>query len=176
MTRPDAPPGDPMQGPLQDLRHAIRALRPHLETPDQEAELAVIEAALARLSAPRSAVAALRDFDPARLGHLLEITGPDLAVELLARLTEDLTATRDLLETGAAEADWKHLREGSHVLISLSGSVGALSLQEMSEDLNAIAHRQDRSALDALMPPLTGELATLIQLIRATRPPLGAFR
>ena len=46
----------------------------------------------------------------------------------------------------------------------------------MSEELNAIAHRQDRNALDALMPPLTGELATLIQLIRATRPPLGAFR
>ena len=118
----------------------------------------------------------MRDFDPARLGHLLDITGPDLAVELLARLTEDLTATRDLLETGAAEADWKHLREGSHVLISLSGSVGALSLQAMSEELNAIAHRQDRNALDALMPPLTGELATLIQLIRATRPPLGTFR
>ena len=176
MTRPDAPTRDPMQGPLQDLRHAIQALRPHLETPDQEAELAVIEAALTRLSAPRSTATPLRDFDPARLGHLLDITGPELAVELLARLTEDLTATRDLLETGAAEADWKHLREGSHVLISLSGSVGALSLQAMSEELNAIAHRQDRNALDALMPPLTGELATLIQLIRATRPPLGTFR
>ena len=62
------------------------------------------------------------------------------------------------------------------MLISLSGSVGALSLQAMSEDLNAIAHRQDRAALDVLMPPLAGELATLIQLIRATRPPLGNTR
>ena len=174
MTRPATK--DPMQGPLQDLRRAVEALRPHLETPDQQAELFVIEDALARLSAPRATAAPLGDFDPSRLSHLLDITGPELAVELLARLTEDLTATRDLLETGAAEADWKHLREGSHVLISLSGSVGALSLQAMSEELNAIAHRQDRSALDALMPPLTGELATLIQLIRATRPPLGAFR
>ena len=61
-------------------------------------------------------------------------------------------------------------------LISLSGSVGALSLQAMSESLNAIAHRQDQGALDALMPPLSGELVALIQLIRATRPPYGTAR
>lgn len=175
MHRPDAAPKDPIEGPLQDLRRAVQVLRSHLQTPDQQAELSVIEDALARLSAPRSA-APLAEFDASRLGHLLDITGPEIAVELLARLTEDLTSTQDLLETGAAEADWKRLREGSHVLISLSGSVGALSLQAMSEDLNAIAHRQDRDALDALMPPLSGELATLIQLIRATRPPLGNTR
>jgi hypothetical protein len=46
----------------------------------------------------------------------------------------------------------------------------------MSESLNAIAHRQDDDALDALMPPLTAELVILIQLIRATRPPYGTAR
>ena len=46
----------------------------------------------------------------------------------------------------------------------------------MSESLNAIAHRQDQGALDALMPPLSGELVALIQLIRATRPPYGTAR
>lgn len=173
MTLPDTAPEDPMQGPLQDLRRAVQALRPYLETADQKAELYVIEDALARLMAPRAPASPLGDFDPSRLGHLLDITGPELAVELLARLTEDLIATQDLLETGALQSDWKRLREGSHVLISLAGSVGALSLQAMSENLNAIAHRQDRDALDALMPPLAGELVTLIQLIRATRPPFG---
>lgn len=76
-----------------------------------------------------------------------------MAIELLARLTEDLIAT-DTLETGAAVADWKRLREGSHALISLAGSVGALSLQSMSEDLNAVAHRQDRDVhWKPWMPP-----------------------
>ncbi|RYI29168.1 MAG: hypothetical protein EON48_05625 [Acetobacteraceae bacterium] len=163
---------DLAQGPLIALRRAIDALRPHLTTPDQLAELYVIEDACSRLSMPRPALSkALGDFDPSRLAHLLEITGPSLGPELLSRLTDDLTATQDLLETGAPSQDWKRLREGSHVLISLSGSVGALSLQAMSESLNAIAHRQDREALDAVMPPLTGELVALIQLIRATRPP-----
>jgi HPt (histidine-containing phosphotransfer) domain-containing protein len=172
MTQPDPAPADPIQGPLQDLRRAIEALRPHLDTPDQRAELFVIEDALARLASPRArAMAGLGDFDPSRLSHLLEITGPSIGPELLARLIEDLTATQDQLDTGSATQDWKRLREGSHVLISLSGSVGALSLQAMSENLNAIAHRQDRDALDAQMPSLTGELVALIQLIRATRPP-----
>jgi two-component system aerobic respiration control sensor histidine kinase ArcB len=114
------------------------------------------------------------DFDPSRLNHLLEITGPDLAVELLARLTEDLSATESAVVVGAAAQDWKALREGSHVLISLSGSVGAISLQAMAEALNAIAHSHDRQSLDNLMPPLLSELSSLIRLIRDTRPPKGS--
>lgn len=176
MNSPVDAPTDPLEGPLQDLRRAVRALRPHLETTDQKADLLVIEDAVARLSQPHAAAPSLADFDPSRLSHLMEITGPDLAVELLARLTEDLTSTQDLLATGSASFDWKRLREGSHVLISLSGSVGALSLQAMSENLNAIAHRQDRDAVVALMPPLTSELDALIRLIRTTRLPLGFTR
>jgi len=173
MTRTASESADPIRGPLQDLRRAVEVLRPHLLAADQQAELSLIEEALARLSAPRPMSIGLAEFDPTRLDNLFTITGPGLAAELLARLTEDLTATQDLLDTGAASADWKRLREGSHVLISLAGSVGAISLQMMSETLNAIAHRQDEAALDALMPPLTAELVILIQLIRATRPPNG---
>lgn len=177
MTRTAALSADQVSGLLQNLRRAVDALRPHLGTPEQQAELYVIEDALARLSAPRSKSATgLADFDPSRLSHLLEITGPAVGPELLARLIEDLTTTQAVLESGADTQDWKQLREGSHVLISLSGSVGALSLQAMSENLNAAAHRQDAGAIDTLIPPLTVELVLLIQLIRATRPPEGAAR
>lgn len=177
MPRSKAAPVDPILGPLQDLRRAVDALRPHLDTADQKADLILIEDAITRLSQPAPEIAVgLGEFDPSRLGHLLDLTGPDLAVELLARLTEDLVATQHTLETGAASADWTRLREGSHVLISLAGSVGALSLHAMSETLNAIAHRQDSAALHALMPPLRSELAALIRLVRATRPPNGTAR
>lgn len=161
---------------LERLRHAIAGLRPHLVTPDHQAALFLIEDTAARLEEPATTNATgLSEFDASRLSHLLEITGPQLAVELLARLTEDLVTTQDTLDLGAAEADWKRLREGSHVLISLSGSVGALSLQSMAEGLNAIAHRQNLDELASLMPPLGSELASLIQLIRATRPPQARF-
>jgi HPt (histidine-containing phosphotransfer) domain-containing protein len=161
---------------LQQLQQAIQDLRPHLATPDQRAALFLIEETADRLAEPHEVGAVgLMDFDASRLSHLLDITGPELAVELLARLTEDLTTTQGTLDHGADTADWKALREGSHVLISLAGSVGALSLQTMAESLNAIAHGQDREALAALMPSLEGELASLIGLIRATQPPQGAF-
>lgn len=174
MTRPDSPTAAARAAALQGLQRALDALRPHLTLADEQAQLLSIETAAARLAeSPPTAAGGLAEFDPTRLAHLLEITGPGLAPELLARLTEDLTATRDTLAFGAAETDWKRLREGSHVLISLSGSVGALSLQAMSESLNAIAHAQDRPALAALLPPLDAELAALIRLIRATRAPQG---
>jgi HPt (histidine-containing phosphotransfer) domain-containing protein len=162
----------PKSRALDGLRQAVEALRPHLTTPEEQANLFLIDEAAVRLAdTGQTGFSGLMDFDPTRLSHLLEITGPDLAVELLARLTEDLTATQEKLDQGAATADWKHLREGSHVLISLSGSVGAMSLQTMAENLNAIAHRQESDALTTLMPPLGAELSSLIQLIRATQPP-----
>lgn len=162
---------------LSDLRQAIEALRPHVTSPDEQSALFLIEQTAAGLAeTSQHGPAGLMDFDPSRLSHLMEITGPDLAVELLARLTEDLTATQSKLIDGLKAQDWKALREGSHVLISLSGSVGALSLQAMAESLNAIAHGQDFQAVDALMPPLDAELASLIQLIRGTRPTSGGAR
>ena len=152
---------------IADLFRAIQGLRRHLDSPAEQADLYLIEEALTRLAQPRAPVASgIADFDAQRLGHLLQITGPELASELLSRLVEDLTTTLDMLLSGAEASDWKHLREGSHVLISLSGSVGALSLQAMAESLNAMAHQQDREGLAVLMPPLVGELNALIRLIR----------
>ncbi|MFN3576735.1 MAG: hypothetical protein ACK4TJ_07135 [Tabrizicola sp.] len=159
---------------LSGLYQAVAAVRPFLTTSEERAALQLIEETMVRLAdAPPPPGSGLKQFDAARLHHLLQITGPDLAAELLARLTEDLTATEAKLAKGAADLDWKALREASHVLISLSGSVGAISLQEMAENLNAIAHARDQGALDRLMPTLAAELAVLIRLIRSTKPPEG---
>lgn len=177
MSRPATTAATPRAGAIAGLRQMIQDLRPCLDTAEEHADLNLIEEAAARLAQPRTERASgIADFDPTRLAHLLQITGPALGPELLARLNEDLTETQDTLSSGAKATDWKRLREGSHVLISLSGSVGALSLQALSESLNALAHRQDRDALDALMPSLTSELAALIRLIRATAAPSGHVR
>ncbi|TAG29110.1 MAG: hypothetical protein EAZ40_02920, partial [Rhodobacterales bacterium] len=69
--------------------------------------------------------------------------------------------------------DWDALREGSHILISLAGSAGALSLQTMAEALNTAAHAQDGAAAHALVPGLVAELDALIALVRATPVPTG---
>lgn len=160
---------------LSGLYQAVAAVRPFLTTSDEQAALQLIEETMARLSDPQASLASgLKQFDATRLHHLLQITGPELAAELLMRLTEDLTATEAKLAKAAGDLDWKALREGSHVLISLSGSVGAISLQAMAESLNAMAHARDRGAIDRLMPALAHELEVLIRLIRSTKPPEGS--
>ena len=170
MARRAAIAADAKARALADLRMAAQALLPHLSTPDQQDELQLINDAIARLSREPAAPAGLRDFDASRLAHLLDLAGRDFAEELLARLAEDLNTTSDKLTLGATETDWALLRDGSHVLISLAGSVGAISLQGMAETLNALAHRQDREALPALMMPLSGELNALIDLVSQTTP------
>ncbi|MGL4238969.1 Hpt domain-containing protein [Tabrizicola sp.] len=175
MTLPDHSVAITRADALQDLRRAAHALSRHLDTGPERADLALIEEAISRLSAnPKALPDDIGEFDRSRLDHLLDLTGPDLGPELLARLTEDLTATLDSLQQGAAVRDWKRLREATHVLISLAGSVGALSLQAMAEGLNTIAHSQDQAAAQATMPMLMRQLRALISFVSSTRMPNGA--
>ncbi|MDM7932982.1 Hpt domain-containing protein [Tabrizicola sp.] len=163
---------DPRSIALADLRKAILALAPRLQGTDDLADLSQLQAATDRLSQrARPAASGLRDYDPQRFQRLLELTGPRMAGTLLAHLVDDLSNCRTIMLAGADPADWTALREGTHVLISLAGSVGALSLQALAETLNAAAHRQDSSTVKALVPDLLAELEALIDLVRATPAP-----
>jgi HPt (histidine-containing phosphotransfer) domain-containing protein len=125
-----------------------------------------IPADLALEAAP---AAVLQSFDPDQLQHLLDLVGPQVAPTLLAHLDTDLTACQSSLQRGLDEADWSTLRDASHVLIALAGSVGAQSLHAMAQDVNAAAHRQDRAAISAAKPRLLAELQALIALVALTR-------
>lgn len=161
---------------LADLDRALAAMADHLLSGEELASLARMQAEAARLTRPEQALQpGLRDFDADRFQRLLQLAGPTMAGPLLTHLAEDLTRCRTQILNGSAHTadgpDWDGLRDGSHVLISLAGSVGALSLQAMSETLNAVAHGQGDAALDALIPALSGELDALIALVRATSVP-----
>jgi HPt (histidine-containing phosphotransfer) domain-containing protein len=170
MTLPDSPAATARSLALDDLRRAAQGFAKFVETSDHRAELALIDAAIARLGkVPQHMAVEIRDFDPSRLAHLMELTGPDLAQELLARLTEDLSGVLEVVERDKVSGDWKRLREATHVLISLSGSIGALSLQAMAETLNATAHRQDQAESDAILPALAQELQALIAYVSVTQ-------
>lgn len=160
---------DPRAIALADLHHAILTLAPRLQGADDLSDLSQLQAAADRLShRVRPAASGLRDYDPQRFQRLLELTGPRMAGTLLAHLVDDLSNCRTILLAGANAADWAALREGTHVLVSLAGSVGALSLQALAETLNAAAHRQDNGTVTALVPDLLAELEALIDLVRAT--------
>jgi len=155
---------------MAELRRAILGLEPHLGAD----ELASLRAAAEGLARPPAPVPGLRDFDPDRLDQLLALAGPETAPVLLRQLADDLDQCRTGTEAAARTGDWEGLRQASHVLISLAGSVGAMSLHGQAKALNAVAHAQDGGSLHGLLPPLLTELDALIALVGRTGLPGAA--
>jgi hypothetical protein len=115
-------------------------------------------------------------FDPDRLRRLLDLVGPTEAQAFLSQLDHDLSDCARRIEAASDRQDWTALREASHVLVSLAGSAGALSLQTMAEALNAAAHARNTAALTALHRQLAPDLSCLITLVRATPAPFAGSR
>ncbi len=160
---------------LDRLHFAIDRLEALLPNEPQRAEIDALRRSASRLGeAPRNSADAarphLRLFEPARFERLLQLAGPQNGEELLARLAEDLGTTLKRSETAFAVMDWNELRGASHVLISLAGSVGAVSLQELAEVINGSAHDKDGARLERAMPDALRELSALIEIVAATRP------
>lgn len=164
---------------LDRLHLAIDQLEALVSSETQRDELDALRRAALRLGGAklqseaqqaRPASKGMRQFEPARFQRLLQLAGPENGAELLARLSEDLIATRDQSSASMASLDWSGLRAASHVLISLAGSVGAVSLQTLAEQMNAAAHVTDHASLLALVPEALGELDALIAVVAATRP------
>ncbi len=95
--------------------------------------------------------------DPARIDALLDIAGPLQSSELLDRLIADLARSAARLETACAGADRAEARAASHVLISLSGAVGAAPLHHLVNAVNTASHAGDRAELARLGPLVAAE-------------------
>lgn len=78
------------------------------------------------------------------------------------------------MATASLRQDWTILRETSHVLVSLSGSSGALALQSLAEAMNAAANDRNAEAVTDLYSTLALDLTRLIDLVRATPDPFAS--
>jgi hypothetical protein len=113
-------------------------------------------------------------FDPGRLRQLLDLVGPTEARAFLAQLDRDLSDCAGQLSAAAARQDWAQLRDGSHVLMSLAGSAGALALQSRAEALNTAAHDRNAAVLAEIYSHIAPDLNRLIDLVRATPDPFAS--
>jgi two-component system, OmpR family, aerobic respiration control sensor histidine kinase ArcB len=111
--------------------------------------------------------------DEGRLDELLAAAGPAHVRELLDRLDEDLRSVRARLETGVREASMPLIREQTHILIALSGAVGADRLCRLAEVLNIAAKRKRIGDLAALHAPCRRDLDDLIALVAERSGDLG---
>lgn len=97
--------------------------------------------------------------------RLMAIAGPEHSAELLHRLTLDLESVLERLEAALPAPDWAELRAQTHILVALAGAVGARRLQYMAEAVNGLSGSGGTPMLDRLMPPLFGQLRTLIAFV-----------
>lgn len=105
--------------------------------------------------------------DNTRFRRLLDIAGPQGAIELLSRLTEDLTNVQHHLQIAVQDSDQALLRTHTHVLISLAGAVGADRLHSLAQVLNTAAHKMDSTAIARLSREADHDLTRLLKFIAA---------
>lgn len=111
--------------------------------------------------------------DAERLDRLLHAAGEPGSAELLDRVQEDLTAVLDALDAGVANADAADVRAQTHILIAISGAVGADRLCQIAEVLNIAAKRHKLDQLAQIHAHLRLDLVDLLGVIIARRAGLG---
>lgn len=123
-------------------------------------------AATAPEAAPEAA--AEPGYDPERLARLMEVAGTDGGREFLTRLLSDLRRTRSGLTEALDPPQPSALRGHTHVLISLSGAIGASGLQRLASRANTATHRAESGAeLARMAAEIDDRLARLIADISA---------
>lgn len=100
--------------------------------------------------------------DRDRMDRLMEAAGPDGRAELLQRLGEDLAVTLAAMDRAVAENDTAEMRAQTHILIAISGAVGADRLCQNAETLNIAAKRHSTDRFAMLFPPIRADLVALI--------------
>ena len=109
------------------------------------------------------------ELDRACFDRLIETAGPEASRELLHRLGIDLRNCERNLFAGLAEGNLTAIRAETHVLIALAGAVGARRLQALSQALNGIAHRGDKTALAGVGMETLARLDRLIHFVAEER-------
>lgn len=147
--------------PVLDIATFGQALARHVET-----------ARATSVPAPETVLADIEDparLDPGRIEELLHIAGPASARELLDRLLADLGRVQGQLAAATPDTDRAVMRAESHVLISLSGAIGAPGLYSLATALNEAAHRNDTHAVVTLANQTGTALLSVLAEIRAKR-------
>lgn len=120
----------------------------------------------------RTAVAEI--FDEQRFSDLLDLAGPHQGLELVLRLDEDLSGLAAALPTLARTADLIGLRQHSHVLLAIAGTVGANRLSDLARHLNVQVRAAEVGSIADLLAEITLLLDQLLARIRAARAALSS--
>lgn len=111
--------------------------------------------------------------DRAVLSRLFDLAGPGTAPELMRRLIGDLAGVRDGLQEGLAQDDMGVLRKHGHVLVAITGTIGATQVYELASALNHQARSGDLEGARARAALLLASIAGLLAHLKGWAAELG---
>lgn len=85
--------------------------------------------------------------------------------ELLHQISADIGTACGQIEGAQKSSDNDGIRSASHVLISVSGTIGATRLQSLAQCLNSAGHASDTREIDRIAPELIAEAARVLEFI-----------
>lgn len=91
--------------------------------------------------------------------------GPETMRDLLGKLESDLITIRAQITAAKDSGDTDEMRGATHVLISVSGAIGAVKLQSQAEELNALAHRGAFADMRQLATTALSELEGVLTFV-----------
>lgn len=106
------------------------------------------------------------DIDTGRLLALFDLAGPSQADELAHRLVQDLASVSAGMSQALTCADRQMLRTQSHILMAISGTVGAGRLQELAGQLSGLAQAPGALNVAGQIEEVQLQLGRLIQQVR----------
>lgn len=102
------------------------------------------------------------ELDPAILSQIRGIGG-DKLVGKLARMFLELTPVRlEEIRRALASGDWHRTSNAIHSLRSSSATLGATALADRAGQLERLAAREEREALEAAFPELEEEARAVL--------------
>ena len=85
--------------------------------------------------------------------------------ELMRQISKDIGDACGQIEVAHPLSDGETIRAASHVLISVSGTIGATRLQSLAQCLNSAGHAADSQEIDRITPDLIAEAARVMEFI-----------
>jgi CheY-like chemotaxis protein len=110
----------------------------------------------------------------ARFSDLIAVAGTDGVEELLQRLHADLCLAQATLDDAVGRNDRAEIRAQTHIVIAISGAVGAERLHRCCEVLNIAAKRGQLDDLAPLYAPCRADLSALIAYVAGQAAAHGA--
>lgn len=105
--------------------------------------------------------------DPAVYDSLSQAIGSSAMSELLGKVETDVQSAHARLTRALETGDLDEIRSASHILISVSGAIGAVQVEMGAKQLNAAAHRGEAAALERVASGLFEEIERMLESVRA---------